>query len=115
MPRRCLWRQAPVRRYLALQRGDDRAGTQIRLWFCAEPRRLEAGALRETYRCRAAGHSVCELEVGGPREGISGGGFLTNENDNCRVGKAQRAHQIFHRKKWWARRSCAFAHPTKLA
>jgi hypothetical protein len=29
-----------------------------------------------------------------------------------RVGKAQRAHQLRKRKNWWARRKCAFAHPT---
>jgi hypothetical protein len=28
------------------------------------------------------------------------------------VGKAQRAHQAFTARRWWARRKRAFAHPT---
>ena len=52
---------APVRRYLALQRGDDRAGPQVRLCLHATSRRLEAGALRKAYRYRAAGYSLREL------------------------------------------------------
>jgi hypothetical protein len=30
------------------------------------------------------------------------------------VGKAKRAHRSVHSKQWWARRKCAFAHPTNL-
>ena len=35
---------------------------QIRLRLRAHSQRLEAGALRKTYRCRAAGYSLCKLE-----------------------------------------------------
>ena len=29
------------------------------------------------------------------------------------MGKAKRAHQLFFRSQWWARRKRAFAHPTR--
>ncbi len=51
MPRRRVRRQAPVRRYPALQRCHDRARPQIRLCLHAQSRRLEAGALRKADRC----------------------------------------------------------------
>src|ERR1700694_6112428 len=65
MPRRRARRQAAVRRYLALQRDHDRARAEIRFRLHAEPRRLEAGARRKTYRRRTAGNSMRDLAAGG--------------------------------------------------
>src|SRR5216684_2396059 len=75
MPRRRLWCRTPVRRYLALQRRHDLACPQIRLCLHQQPRRLEAGALRKTYRRGAAGNSLRQLAGGGPTDRASGGGL----------------------------------------
>jgi len=37
-----------------------------------QPRRLEAGSVRKADRCHAAGHSLRELEAGGPTDRASG-------------------------------------------
>src|SRR6266436_9624293 len=75
MPRRRLWRRTPVRRYVALQRRHDLACPQIRFRLHQQPRRLEAGTLRKTYRRGAAGHSLRQLAAGGPTDRASGGGL----------------------------------------
>ena len=55
--------RAAVRRHAALQRSHDRPRPQIRLRLYRQPRRLEAGALRKTHRCRAPRHPLRELEA----------------------------------------------------
>ena len=77
-----------VRRYLALQRRDARAGPQIRLRLHQQPGRLEAGALRKAYRLGTAGNFLCQLAARCAADGAARGGL------SRRVGKAQRAHQL---------------------
>ena len=48
MPRGGVRRAPPARRYAALQRGHDQPCPQVRLCVCRQPRRLEAGALRQS-------------------------------------------------------------------
>src|SRR3979490_2820809 len=66
MPRGFVRCRAPVRRHAAFQRGHDQPRPQIRLRLHAEPRRLEAGALRKADRRRTARYPLCELEARRP-------------------------------------------------
>ena len=67
MPRRRVRRRAPVRRYLALQRGHDRACPQVRLRLRRQSRATGSWCASKSRSTRAAGNSLRQLAARGGR------------------------------------------------
>ncbi len=65
------------------KRRHDRPCPQVGFCLHAEPRRLEAGALRKAYRRRAAGNPLRQLAAGGRTDRASGGGLKACSSLRC--------------------------------